>query len=80
MKVLIGCEFSGRVRDAFKKLGHDAWSCDLIPSETIGNHIQYGDEAQKSTCLWLKNLPFLCPTNIVEKGEMVQYASWKKNA
>lgn len=29
MRVLIACEFSGTVREAFKKLGHDAWSCDL---------------------------------------------------
>lgn len=33
MKVLIGCEFSGRVRDAFRTRGHDAWSCDLLPAE-----------------------------------------------
>lgn len=33
MKVLIGCEFSGIVREAFRKQGHDAWSCDLLPSE-----------------------------------------------
>ena len=39
-RVLIGCEFSGRVRDAFKALGHDAWSCDLEASEAGGQHIQ----------------------------------------
>jgi hypothetical protein len=33
MKVLIGCEFSAVVRDAFRKCGHDAWSCDLLPCE-----------------------------------------------
>lgn len=33
MRVLIGCEFSGTVRDAFRKLGHDAWSCDLLPGD-----------------------------------------------
>lgn len=33
MKVLIACEFSGIVRDAFRERGHDAWSCDLIPCE-----------------------------------------------
>jgi site-specific DNA-cytosine methylase len=32
MKILVACEFSGTVRDAFRKLGHDAWSCDLLPS------------------------------------------------
>lgn len=40
MRVLIACEFSGTVRSAFEDLGHDAWSCDLLPSNTIGNHYQ----------------------------------------
>ena len=160
MRILIGCEFSGRVRDSFRLLGHDAWSCDLDASEKEGNHIkddilkhlndgwdlaimhppcthlavsgaawfaakradgrqqqgidffmslanapiekicvenpigimskiwrkpdqiiqpwQFGEEAQKSTCLWLKNLPLLQPTNVVGKGEMVEYKSGKK--
>jgi len=174
LKILIGCEFSGRVRDAFAKLGHEAYSCDLEPSETPGNHIQgdllailndgfdlaifdppctyltntgnkwfyhpedshlpvdqrrphprfptrqqdrkdgiaffmalanapihricvenpigimsriyrkpdqiiqpywFGEEFQKSTCLWLKNLPLLVPTKMVGKGEMITYKS-----
>jgi len=33
MRVLIACEYSGRVREAFRRLGYDAWSCDLLPSE-----------------------------------------------
>lgn len=33
MRVLIACEYSGRVREAFRKRGHDAWSCDLLPAE-----------------------------------------------
>lgn len=40
MRVLVACEFSGRVRDAFARRGHDAWSCDLLPSETPGQHMQ----------------------------------------
>ena len=40
MKVLVACEFSGIVRDAFKAKGHDAWSCDLLPTEIPGQHIQ----------------------------------------
>lgn len=40
MRVLIACECSGIVRDAFARRGHDAWSCDLKPSETPGQHIQ----------------------------------------
>lgn len=148
MKILIACEYSGRVREAFAKRGHDAWSCDILPTDIPGNHIQgdvlkhlydrwdmmiafppcthlaasgarwwktkgtqqesairfvaalraapiikiaienpvgilstawrkpdqiiqpwqFGDEATKTTCLWLKNLPKLEPTNIVGKG------------
>lgn len=40
MKVLVACEFSGIVRDAFIARGHDAWSCDLLPTEREGPHIQ----------------------------------------
>ena len=40
MKVLIACEYSGVVRDAFTARGHDATSCDLLPSETEGKHYQ----------------------------------------
>lgn len=160
MKVLIACEFSGTVRDAFAKLGHDAWSCDLEPSDVPGNHYQgdmfdiinegwdlmiahppcthlavsgarhfekkradgrqqqgidffmkvinapihkmavenpigimssiyrkpdqiiqpweYGHKTTKATCLWLKDLPLLKPTNIVEKGEFVTFSSGKR--
>jgi hypothetical protein len=39
MRVLIACEFSGIVRDAFQARGHDTWSADLLPSERDGNHI-----------------------------------------
>ncbi|KKK96062.1 hypothetical protein LCGC14_2666560 [marine sediment metagenome] len=146
MRVLIACEFSGVVRQAFRKRGHDAWSCDLLPTEISGPHIesdvlpvlddgwdlmiafppcthlassgarwfakkhrqqrealsfifslmnapiphiaienpigvistqirkpdqiiqpwQFGHGEVKATCLWLKGLPLLEPTNIVE--------------
>jgi hypothetical protein len=149
MKVLVACEYSGAVRDAFIGWGHDAWSCDLLPTDTPGPHIQgdvtpvlaqgwdlmiahppctylsvsgmhwttrglrdpqltedalafvrllldapierialenpvsvissrirkpnqiihpwmFGHDASKKTCLWLKNLPLLRPTSVVE--------------
>ena len=151
MRVLVACEYSGRVRDAFRSLGHEAVSCDLLPTEQEGMHYegsvfdilddywdmliafppcthlavsgarwfaakrsdgrqqqgidffmelananipkiaienpvgimstqwrkpdqiiqpwQFGHEATKTTCLWLKGLPQLTPTNIVGKGE-----------
>lgn len=47
MRVLVACEFSGTVRDAFARRGHEAWSCDLLPtecdllpSERLGHHYQ----------------------------------------
>ncbi len=150
MRVLVACEFSGVVRDAFAKWGHDAWSCDLLPTDVEGQHYQcdvrelasmgqwdlmiahppctrlavsgsrwfskyreeqlealafvqwlmdvgiqricienpisvisskirkpdqiiqpwqFGHGETKATCLWLKNLPKLIPTNIVEGRE-----------
>lgn len=152
MRVLVACEYSGTVRDAFRALGHDAWSCDLLPTDSadtehhyqgdvldvideeewdlmiahppcthlavsgarwfkdkrieqgmalnfvrvlmdaripriaIENPIsiissrirkpdqiiqpwQFGHGETKATCLWLKNLPLLKPTNIVEGRE-----------
>ena len=160
VKILIACEFSGTVREAFAAKGHDAWSCDLEPTDVLGNHYQgdvmdilndgwdmmiahppcthlavsgarhfeakrkdgrqqqgidffmsiinapiskmavenpigimstiyrkpdqiiqpweYGHNATKSTCLWLKGLPLLKPTNIVDKGEFVTFPSGKR--
>lgn len=149
MRVLIACEYSGAVRDAFRVAGHDAMSCDLLPSEVPGPHYQgdvrdvlgdgwdlmvahppcthlavsgarwfrekqaeqaealdfvrllldapiprialenpvsiistrirkpdqviqpwqYGHGETKATCLWLKNLPALKPTQIVDGRE-----------
>lgn len=43
MKVLVACEFSGTVRDAFLERGHDAWSCDLLPDEKGSNRHIRGD-------------------------------------
>ncbi len=40
MKVLIACEYSGTVREAFKAKGHDAWSCDILPTEIKGQHLE----------------------------------------
>lgn len=46
MRVLIACEFSGVVRDAFQARGHDAWSCDMLPSERDAAHHFHGDVRQ----------------------------------
>jgi hypothetical protein len=51
MRVLVACEFSGTVRRAFRELGHDAWSCDLLDAEDGGEHI-YGDVRQVLGAGW----------------------------
>lgn len=43
MRVLVACEYSGRVREAFRKLGHDAWSCDLLPADDNSPYHYQGD-------------------------------------
>ena len=43
MKVLVACEYSGTVRDAFRKLGHNAWSCDLLPTDADPTFHHQGD-------------------------------------
>jgi len=40
MRVLVACEYSGRVRDAFTAIGHDAMLCDLLPTDALGKHYQ----------------------------------------
>lgn len=48
LKVLVACEFSAIVREAFNRMGHEAWSCDLLPSEIPGRHFQ-GDALEMLT-------------------------------
>lgn len=43
MRILVACEYSGTVRDAFRKLGHDAWSCDIIPTDSDPTYHIQGD-------------------------------------
>lgn len=56
LRVLVACEMSGVVREAFRALGHDAWSCDILPSEIPGHHLQ-GDVAK-----WLSGKPPIVST------------------
>ena len=52
-------------------------SSQIRKPDQIIQPYMFGDKATKSTCLWLKNLPLLKPTNIVEKGETITFASGK---
>ena len=52
MRVLVACEYSGRVREAFRKLGHDAWSCDLLPSDDDSEFHVQGDALELLDRQW----------------------------
>ena len=52
MRVLVACEFSGVVRAAFRALGHEAWSCDLLPVEDGDCHHYQGDVREQLTEDW----------------------------
>lgn len=67
MKILVACEESQTVCKAFRARGHEAYSADI--QEPTGGHPEWhilGDVFEKKTCLWLKGLPRLQPTNIVD--------------
>lgn len=65
MRILIACEESGVVREAFRKRGHDAWSCDLMPSRIPGPHLQ-GDVFK-----WMSGKPGVCSTTPFEPWDML---------
>jgi hypothetical protein len=67
MRVLVACEFSGVCRDAFLARGHDAWSCDLEPSEQPGPHIQ-GDVLDVLSADWELMLAFPPCTHLSNSG------------
>jgi len=61
MRVLIGCEFSGVVRRAFRERGHDAWSCDLLPAEDGSEHHFQNDIIRLLYPYWRWELAILFP-------------------
>ncbi len=67
MKVLVACEFSGIVRDAFAAKGHEAYSCDLLPTERPGNHIQ-GDVEKILDGYWDFMIAFPPCTHLAVSG------------
>lgn len=73
MNVLVACEFSGTVRDAFIKEGHNAWSCDLLPSDVPGPHIQ-GDVRSRLDDGWDLMIAHPPCTYLTNAG-----ARWHKN-
>ena len=79
MKILIACEESGRVRDAFTRLGHDATSCDLLPSRTLGKHIQ-GDVLKILNQGWDMMIAFPPCTHLASSGAAHFYKKKKEQA
>ena len=67
MKILVACEFSGIVRDAFRAKGHDAISCDLLPTESEGPHYQ-GDIRDILYDKWDMVLAFPPCTHLASSG------------
>jgi hypothetical protein len=67
MRVLIACEFSGIVRDAFIRKGHDAVSCDILPTEAPGPHMQ-GDVLEVIKDYWDAMIAFPPCTDIAVSG------------
>ncbi len=67
MKILVACEFSGVVRDAFIRRGHDAISCDLIKSEAKGPHVT-GDVLGLLACKWDMLIAFPPCTHLCSSG------------
>lgn len=81
MKVLVACEFSGRVRDAFARRGHDAWSCDIRPSETSGNHIR--DSILEQSVVnrgWDMMIAHPDCTFLAVSGARWNHAEWREEA
>ena len=52
MRILVACEYSGKVREAFRKLGHDAWSCDLLPADDNSPYHIQGDVLEQLDKGW----------------------------
>jgi hypothetical protein len=71
MHVLVACEFSGIVRDAFRDRGHDAWSCDLLPSERDGPHLREDifDVLRSSWMVWDLMVAFPPCTYLCRAGD-----------
>src|SRR5207244_5835497 len=74
MNVLVACEFSGIVRDAFRALGHQAWSCDLLPSERPGPHLRM-DVREVLDCGWDLLVAFPPCTTLARSGARWHWGS-----
>ena len=80
MRVLVACEFSGVVREAFRKRGHDAWSCDLLPAEDNSAFHYQGDVKFFMPCRkWDLMIAHPPCTYLCNSGVKHLYADGKKS-
>ena len=80
MRVLVACEFSGIVRGAFAAEGHDAWSCDLLPSERPGQHYEcnIGDIIQDHWDMMIAHPPCRYLTTTANRSFLNNPGRWQK--
>lgn len=74
MRVLVACEYSGEVRRAFRELGHEAWSCDLLPADDGSPHHYQGDVFDIIKAGWDLMIAFPPCTHLAVSG-----ARWFKD-
>lgn len=68
LRVLVACEYSGKVREAFRKLGYDAWSCDLLPSDDNSPYHIQGDVTELLKQDWDMIIAFPPCTHLAVSG------------
>lgn len=68
MRILVACEYSGTVRDAFRKLGHDAWSCDILPTDSNPKYHYQCDVTELLNQEWDMIIAFPPCTHIAVSG------------
>ncbi len=68
MKILVGCEESGKVRSAFRAIGHDAWSCDLLPARDGSQYHIEGDVIRALSEQWDMGIFFPPCTRLCSSG------------
>ena len=73
MNVLINCEESGVVREAFRRRGHNAWSCDILPSRIEGNHLQMDALDALKVMKWDMMIFFAPCTYLANSGSLRLY-------
>ena len=78
MRVLVACEFSGVVRDAFRARGHDAWSLDLLPGRGKGDLFHYRCDITTRPCAWFEQFDLMIAHPPCDRLLVAGALHWKK--